>query len=50
MIQGGDPTGTGDGGKSIYGGPFQDEFHQRLKFQQRGILAMANNKANDNGS
>jgi peptidyl-prolyl cis-trans isomerase SDCCAG10 len=43
MIQGGDPTGTGEGGKSIYGEPFDDEFHQRLKFTHRGLLAMANN-------
>lgn len=32
MIQGGDPSGTGRGGESIYGEPFADEFHQRLKF------------------
>jgi len=50
MIQGGDPTGTGTGGESIYGRPFIDEFHQRLKFSHRGIVAMANSKANDNGS
>ncbi len=42
MIQGGDPTGTGSGGESIYGKPFIDEFHQRLKFSHRGIVAMVN--------
>lgn len=40
MIQGGDPTGLGSGGESIYGKPFNDEFHQRLKFSHRGIVAM----------
>lgn len=40
MIQGGDPTGTGQGGESIFGQPFQDEFHQRLRFTHRGIVAM----------
>jgi peptidyl-prolyl cis-trans isomerase SDCCAG10 len=42
MVQGGDPSGTGNGGTSIYGGPFLDEFHSRLKFNRRGIVAMAN--------
>jgi peptidyl-prolyl cis-trans isomerase SDCCAG10 len=42
MVQGGDPTGTGQGGQSIYGAPFLDEFHSRLKFSHRGIVAMAN--------
>ncbi len=42
MIQGGDPTGSGTGGESIYGAPFKDEVHQRLKFNRRGIVAMAN--------
>lgn len=42
MVQGGDPTGSGQGGESIYGKPFLDEFHQRLKFCRRGIVAMAN--------
>lgn len=42
MVQGGDPTGTGHGGSSIYGTPFLDEFHSRLKFNRRGIVAMAN--------
>lgn len=35
MVQGGDPTGTGDGGESIYGTPFADEFHSRLRFSHR---------------
>lgn len=40
LIQGGDPTGTGMGGDSIYGKPFKNEYHQRLKFQRRGLVAM----------
>lgn len=35
MLQGGDPTGTGQGGESIYGKPFRNEFHSRLKFTHR---------------
>jgi cyclophilin family peptidyl-prolyl cis-trans isomerase len=31
MVQGGDPTGTGKGGESIYGGNLPDEFHQDLR-------------------
>eukprot|EP00919_Chromeraceae_sp_WS-2016_P046615 GHVR01110633.1.p1 GENE.GHVR01110633.1~~GHVR01110633.1.p1 ORF type:complete len:130 (-),score=17.63 GHVR01110633.1:41-385(-) len=31
MIQGGDPTGTGKGGESIYGKYFQDEFNPELR-------------------
>lgn len=51
MVQGGDPTGTGNGGESVYGGAFIDEFHSRLKFNHRGIVAMANeNKPNSNHS
>ncbi|CAH0474840.1 unnamed protein product [Peronospora belbahrii] len=51
MIQGGDPTGTGNGGESIYGNAFIDEFHSRLRFNHRGLLAMANeNKPNTNHS
>ena len=51
MVQGGDPTGTGNGGASIYGGAFIDEFHSRLRFNHRGLLAMANeNKPNSNHS
>ncbi|KAG9301675.1 hypothetical protein G9A89_016746 [Geosiphon pyriformis] len=50
IIQGGDPTGTGQGGESIYGAPFSDEFHTRLRFVRRGLVAMANAGLNDNGS
>ncbi|KAJ8040611.1 Spliceosome-associated protein CWC27-like [Holothuria leucospilota] len=50
MAQGGDPTGTGEGGESIYGATFKDEFHSRLKFIRRGLVAMANAGPNDNGS
>ncbi|RSH83582.1 Peptidyl-prolyl cis-trans isomerase cyp10 [Apiotrichum porosum] len=42
MVQTGDPTGTGKGGQSIYGAPFPDEVRQTLKFNTRGIVAMAN--------
>jgi peptidylprolyl isomerase len=50
MIQGGDPTGTGRGGESIWGSSFQDEFNSNLKFTKPGILAMANAGPNTNGS
>ncbi|KAF2474142.1 cyclophilin-like protein [Lindgomyces ingoldianus] len=52
IIQGGDPTGTGQGGESSYDGdPFADEFHSRLKFNRRGLLGMANTgQKDDNGS
>ncbi len=50
MIQGGDPTGTGRGGASLWGGKFQDEFRKELKFDKPGILAMANAGPNTNGS
>lgn len=49
MIQGGDPTGTGRGGQSLWGVPFEDEISD-LKFDKGGILAMANAGANTNGS
>ncbi|MBI2871392.1 MAG: peptidylprolyl isomerase [Candidatus Omnitrophica bacterium] len=42
MLQGGDPTGTGRGGESLWGGNFQDEFADGLAFNEAGILAMAN--------
>ena len=50
IVQGGDPTGTGTGGESVYGKPFRDEFHTRLRFVRRGLVAMANAGPNDNGS
>jgi len=52
MVQGGDPTGTGTGTDTIYGGrPFSDEFHSRLKFSHRGLVACANQNApHTNGS
>ena len=52
VIQGGDPTGTGEGGEAIYdGGTFADEFHNRLRFNRRGLLGMANSgRRDDNGS
>ncbi len=50
MIQGGDPTGTGRGGQSIWGKPFEDEFSAKVKFDRPGILAMANSGPNTNGS
>ena len=77
-MQGGDPTGTGNGGESIYDGGafsepreeggiwpmedrkgvnlgqrgvgFKDELHSRLKFNRRGLLGMANEGADTNGS
>lgn len=50
MIQGGDPTGTGGGGESIWGKPFIDEISDKVKFDKAGILAMANAGADTNGS
>lgn len=78
VLQGGDPTGTGNGGESIYDGGafaepreeggiwpmedrkginagdrgigFKDEFHSRLKFNRRGLLGMANEGPDTNGS
>ncbi|KAI0698351.1 cyclophilin-like domain-containing protein [Cytidiella melzeri] len=42
LVQTGDRTGTGSGGESIYGEPFEDEIHPRLRFPHRGLVAMAN--------
>ncbi|WFD44139.1 peptidylprolyl isomerase [Malassezia psittaci] len=52
MIQGGDPTGTGRGGQSIWGKPFEDELCNPGSFRHtgRGVLSMANRGPNTNGS
>ena len=50
MIQGGDPTGTGRGGESIWHKPFVDEFKPGYTFDNPGVLAMANRGPNTNGS
>src|SRR5215469_291844 len=63
VLQGGDPTGTGSGGESIYaegagevvakpgrGGTFRDEFHSRLRFGRRGLLGMAGEGKDGNAS
>lgn len=50
MIQAGDPTGTGRGGSSMWGKPFEDEFKSGVTFNKKGILAMANAGPGTNGS
>lgn len=50
MIQGGDPTGTGRGGKSSWGRPFEDEVTASVTFDRPGLLAMANAGPGTNGS
>ena len=50
MIQGGDPTGTGRGGESVWGKDFEDECDPNVKFNKVGLLAMANRGPNTNGS
>ncbi|CAO1618976.1 unnamed protein product [Sympodiomycopsis kandeliae] len=50
MLQGGDPSNTGKGGISIYGGKFADEIRTSLKFNTRGIVAMASSGPNTNQS
>ncbi|HSQ74557.1 MAG TPA: peptidylprolyl isomerase [Bacteroidota bacterium] len=54
VIQGGDPTGTGSGGKSIYGGDFADELDPKTPSYKagyvKGVLAMANRGPNTNTS
>jgi peptidyl-prolyl cis-trans isomerase-like 1 len=50
MVQGGDPTATGRGGESIYGGKFEDEITRNLKHTGAGVVSMANSGPNTNGS
>lgn len=54
MVQGGDPTGTGRGGESAWGGRFNDEINNSSAVYQRGykkgVVAMANAGPNTNGS
>jgi peptidyl-prolyl cis-trans isomerase-like 3 len=50
QLQGGDPTGTGKGGASIYGKYFNDELSDLLKHDARGVLAYANRGPNTNAS
>jgi peptidylprolyl isomerase len=50
MIQAGDPTGTGKGGKSIWGRDFKNEYAPNVVFDKAGIVAMANKGPNTNSS
>jgi len=50
ILQGGDPTGTGKGGESIFGKPFEDEITGTYKHDKRGVLSMANKGTNTNKS
>lgn len=50
MIQGGDPSGTGRGGQSLWLKPFEDEVSPDVKFDRPGLVAMANAGPNTNGS
>lgn len=50
MIQGGDPTGTGEGGESVWQKHFEDEFKPNLTHSGRGVLSMANSGPNTNRS
>ncbi|KAL3097371.1 hypothetical protein niasHS_003819 [Heterodera schachtii] len=50
ILQGGDPTGTGKGGESIWGKPFKDEIQGTYKHGERGVLSMANRGSDTNNS
>ncbi|KKY19376.1 hypothetical protein UCRPC4_g04536 [Phaeomoniella chlamydospora] len=50
MLQGGDPTGSGKGGTSIWNKTFSDEFDGPLKHDARGVVSMANKGKNTNSS
>jgi peptidyl-prolyl cis-trans isomerase SDCCAG10 len=48
MAQTGDPTSSGRGGASVYGAPFKDELHSRLRFNHPGVVAMASEEGRRN--
>ncbi len=50
IVQTGDPTNTGKGGKSLWGEVFEDELNEYLKHNKRGVVSFANKGANTNGS
>jgi cyclophilin family peptidyl-prolyl cis-trans isomerase len=54
VIQGGDPTGTGSGGESAFGGEFADELNPNTPSAKagyaKGVVAMANRGPNTNTS
>ncbi|KZP22793.1 cyclophilin-like protein [Athelia psychrophila] len=50
MVQTGDPAGSGKGGQSIWGAPYADELRSTLKFNARGVVAMANSGPDTNKS
>ena len=50
QVQGGDPTGTGEGGESYWKSSFLDDFKPNLSHTGRGILSMANSGPNTNKS
>ncbi|XP_037080204.1 peptidyl-prolyl cis-trans isomerase-like 3 isoform X2 [Pollicipes pollicipes] len=50
MVQTGDPLGTGKGGTSIWNRKFEDEITDNIKHKVRGMVSMANNGPNTNGS
>ena len=50
MLQGGDPTGTGRGGESVWGKTFNDELDGPRSHDKRGVLSMANKGKNTNSS
>ena len=49
-VQAGDPQNNGMGGESIWGGEFDDEFHDELKHDAPFTVSMANSGPNTNGS
>lgn len=50
LVQGGDPTNTGDGGQSIWGAPYEDEIVDHLRHDRRGVVSMANSGPDTNES